>query len=88
MSRDAQGRVHGAPAWSGDLTTLTDIELRERITSLGNHLGRCTTVWHSLDGWRAATPAELKAREWDRWVTARLAALHERDRRDNSGGAR
>lgn len=70
-----------APAWLGDLTALSDDTLHERIESLGAHIGRCYTVWHWADGWRAATPAELVEREVPRWVQARVDALNEMEAR-------
>jgi hypothetical protein len=80
-NRDARGITPGAPAWDGDLTALTTEELDRRIDSLGTHIGNCHTVWHSLDGWRAATEADLLRREVPRWVQARLEALRERETR-------
>ena len=71
----------GAPAWDGDLSALSDEDLHRRIEALAVHIGNLHTVWAPLDGWRAATGADLAERELPRWVAARLAALGERERR-------
>ncbi|MDE0778201.1 MAG: hypothetical protein OSB43_18120 [Nocardioides sp.] len=60
---------------------MSDDELHGRIEALAVHIGNLHTVWAPLDGWRAATGADLAERELPRWVAARLAALGERERR-------
>ena len=77
----------GAPAWVGDLTTLTNEELSSRIEALAVHIGNLHTVWvpreagGPLHQWRTATAADLAERQLPRWVSARLTALGERERR-------
>jgi hypothetical protein len=82
---DAKNLRPGAPAWNGDLTSLTNDQLVERINALGTHLGNITTVYRYSPAdhwtWRAATPTELADREQSRWIDARLAALRERETR-------
>lgn len=77
--RDHDGRLPGAPAWSGDLATLPDDLLDGRVEALGAHIGRLFTSWNAIDRtWSATTP---DAAELERWVQARLAALREQERR-------
>jgi hypothetical protein len=71
-----------APAWDGDLASLTAGELDQRLHSLTQFIGSLHTVYAFDHQWRAATPAELHASQVSRWVSARLLALHERSRRE------
>lgn len=83
-SRDSRGIFYDAPAWSGDLKSLTDQQLFERTQSLGRHIGALTTVYEPGGNWHAASPTELRERQFDRWIGARLAALREQARRESN----
>jgi hypothetical protein len=84
--RDSAGRHPGAPAWDGDLTTLSPAGLEKHDNGLTACIANLTVLYHVFDGWRVRTPQERSADGFEKWV-ARLAVVrNERRRREDQIG--
>lgn len=81
--RDVNGRPHTAPAWTGDIGTLTEDELQDRIEALGAHIGRLATEWVPSE--RAWRPRPDFAQQAKPWILMRLCCLAEYDRKTVAG---
>ncbi|MCA4135495.1 hypothetical protein [Arthrobacter sp. M4] len=86
--RDSAGRHPGAPAWDGDLTTLSPAGLEKHDNGLTACIANLTVLYGVLDSpaWRVRTPEERRADGFEKWV-ARLAVVrNERRRREDQIG--
>ena len=87
--RDDSGRAPGAPAWRGDLTTLSPANLDARDKGLSALIANLT-VGHRAGTdrprWHARTPEERMADEFETWVERLVEARNEQARREDQLG--
>ena len=86
--RDSAGRRPGAPAWDGDLTTLSPAGLEEHDKGLMAQIANLTVLYGVLatPAWRVRTPEERRADGFEKWVARLVAVRNERDRRERLVG--
>ncbi|MFJ4030217.1 hypothetical protein ACIPWF_22920 [Paenarthrobacter sp. NPDC089989] len=86
--RDEAGRHPGAPAWSGDLQTLSPAGLEMHDKGLTTHIGNLTVLYRVLTepAWRVRTQAERSADHFEKWVERLAVVRNERNRREGQVG--
>ncbi|GAB3750725.1 hypothetical protein [Microlunatus parietis] len=87
--RDREGRYPGAPAWNGDLETLSPAGLEEHDRGLQGYIANVTVRsegWNDRRPWRVSTPAERRAAGLDRYVARLVEVRTERARREREIG--
>lgn len=87
--RDSEGRDPGAPAWSGDLETLSPAGLEEHDSGLQGYIANVTVRsegWNDRRPWRVSTPAERRSAGLDRYVARLVEVRTERTRREREIG--
>lgn len=84
--RDSAGRHPGAPAWDGDLDTVSPAGLAEHDNGLQSHIANLSVLYQVFDGWRVRTPEERSADGFEKWVERLVAVRNERRRRENQIG--
>lgn len=86
--RDGAGRHPGAPAWDGDLTTLSPAGLEQHDHGLAAHIANLTVRYGVIDSppWRVRTPEERRADGFEKWVARLVAVRNERNRREQQIG--
>jgi hypothetical protein len=86
--RDSAGRHPGAPAWDGDLTTLSPAGLEQHDNGLAACIANLTVLYRAIDNpaWRVRTPEERRADGFEKWVARLVAVRNERNRREQQVG--
>lgn len=84
--RDSAGRHPGAPAWDGDLSTVSPAGLEAHDKGLQSCIANLTVQYHVLDGWRVRTPEERSVDGFEKWVDRLAVVRNERRRRENRTG--
>ncbi|MFK0007759.1 hypothetical protein ACIQTZ_11955 [Paenarthrobacter sp. NPDC090520] len=86
--RDEAGRHPGAPAWNGNLETLSPAGLEQHDKGLVTHIGNLTVLYGVLTepAWRVRTPEERRADRFEQWVERLAVVRNERSRREGQVG--
>ncbi|MFF1831130.1 hypothetical protein [Paenarthrobacter sp. NPDC058040] len=86
--RDEDGRLPGAPAWNGDLETLSPAGLDAHDKGLVTHIGNLTVLYGVLTepAWRVRAPEERRADQFEKWVERLAVVRNERNRRETQVG--
>lgn len=76
-----------APAWTGDLRSLSEEVLRQRDRELAGHISAVLVHYdHRRPGaFRRATPAEQRQGNLNHWIDALVEVRNEMDRRFQTG---
>ncbi len=89
FERDSEGRYPGAPAWNGDLRTVSPAGLDEHDDGLVQHIANVTVryeSWNDSTPWRVATASERNTNRMEHWVRRLVECRTERDRREQEIG--
>lgn len=84
--RDNAGRHPGAPAWDGDLATVSPSGLEEHDKGLQAHIANLTVHYHVFNGWRVSTSEERSGAGFEKWVDRLAVVRNERRQRENQTG--
>lgn len=85
--RDSAGRHPGAPAWDGDLATVSPAGLDAHDEGLKSCIANLTVQYHVIDEWRVRTAEERSVDGFEKWVERLAVVRNERRRRENQIGS-